>query len=447
MNAPLQDTSLLLFEEPETRERQVRNIGLAIVLVIFVGAGAWAALAPLNSAARALGIVAVENYRKTVQHLEGGIVRSIEVRDGDVVEQGQVLLTLDATQPRAQLEVLRGQYYFALAREALLIALRDGSEVIAYPEELREVATDARAAEAMQVNERRFIARAGVRDNEIALYEEQINQLQARIDGLTVQRRSRERLVTSYQAEFTDFDELVEAGYAEKQTVRELERNLSQAEGELGQLVADLAGTRLQVSETRLKILQMEKNTQEEAATELSEVQSELFELEERIQSLEDTVERTIIRAPQPGIVLSLAVNTLGAVIQPGQSLMDIVPRGERLIVEARVTPMDIDRVYEGQTAEIRFSAFRMRDTPRVDGIVTSLSADSLVDENAQEQEPYYLARVAITEQGIEDLARSELDLVAGMPAEVLINTGARTLFAYLIDPLRDTVARSFIED
>jgi epimerase transport system membrane fusion protein len=146
-------------------------------------------------------------------------------------------------------------------------------------------------------------------------------------------------------------------------------------------------------------------------------------------------------------VVLGLAVHTLGAVIQPGQKLMDLVPRGERLIVEARVAPIDIDRVHEGQTAEIRFSAFRTRDTPRVDGKVVSLSADHLVDERDASKAPYYLARVEITRKGLEDLAQSELQLVAGMPAEVLINTGERTLLGYLVNPLRDTVARSFIED
>ena len=156
---------------------------------------------------------------------------------------------------------------------------------------------------------------------------------------------------------------------------------------------------------------------------------------------------RTVVRAPQAGTVLDLQPHTLGAVVKPGAKLMDIVPQGERLVVEAKVLPIDIDRVRIGQTAEIRFTAFKMRDTPRVDGKLIALSADRLVDEGDQQKAPYYLARVEITAKGLQDLARNKLELVAGMPAEVLINTGERTLFHYLIDPLKNTVARSLIED
>jgi epimerase transport system membrane fusion protein len=203
----------------------------------------------------------------------------------------------------------------------------------------------------------------------------------------------------------------------------------------------------LQVSETKLKILQLQKDFQREVAQELSEVQEQLFELREKMQSVRDTVERTVIRAPQAGTILDLQVHTLGAVVGPGAKLMDIVPRGEKLVVEARLAPADIDRVQVGQTAEIRFSAFKMRDTPKIDGNLIALSADRLIDQNDQTKTPYYLARVEITPEGLKQLAQRRLELVAGMPAEVLINTGERTLFHYLVDPLKNTVARSFIED
>jgi epimerase transport system membrane fusion protein len=203
----------------------------------------------------------------------------------------------------------------------------------------------------------------------------------------------------------------------------------------------------LEISGTQLKILQLQKELQREVAKELSEVQAELFELRERLQSLQDTVLRTDIKAPDAGMVLGLQVHTLGAVIPPGGKILDIVPQNEKLIVEARVSPLDIDRVSIGQIAEIRFSAFKSRTTPKVEGKLITVSADRLVDEESRDKEPYYLARVEITSQGLEDLARSELKLLPGMPAEVLINTGERTLLQYLMDPLSDAVARSFIED
>ena len=432
---------------PATDDRHFRWIGLLIVLLVFGGFGSWAMLAPLSSAASAPGIIAVESYRKTVQHLEGGIVKAIHVRDGQAVAKDEVLITLEDTQPRGQLEVLRGQFLIVLAREARLSAQRDGLAQVRYPRELLESETDERAREAMRVQNQTFKVRKTAHEGEIAVYEQQIGQLQARADGLRAQRKSREQLVSSFRGELDDFQALLKEGYTEKQKVRELERNWANSAGQLGELTSNLAAIDLQVSETRLKILQLQKELQREVAKELSEVQAQLFELREKMHSLRDMVERTVVRAPRAGTVLDLQVHTLGAVAKPGAKLLDIVPQGERLVVEAKVTPIDIDRVRIGQTADIRFTAFKMRDTPRVDGKVIALSADVLIDESDARKMPYYLARVDITPQGLRDLSRQKLDLVAGMPAEVLINTGERTLFNYLIDPLKNSVARSMIED
>jgi membrane fusion protein, epimerase transport system len=435
-------------EAPSGDDRRLRRLGLVIVLVVFGGFGTWAAVAPLSSAAHAPGVISVESYRKTVQHLEGGIVKSIEVRDGQAVEKDQVLLTMDDTQSRGQLEVLRGQYYVTLTREARLFAQRDGASKVTYPPELLKNENDPRVQEAMRVQNQTFRARKGAYDGEIGLYQQQVGQLEARVVGLRSQKGSRERLVKSFKTELDDFEALVKEGYAEKQKVRELERNLAQSEGQLGELEQTIAATSLQISETKLKILQLQKELQREVAKELAEVQGQLYELREKVQTVGDTVARTVVRAPQSGTVLDLTVHTLGAVVRPGDKLMDIVPKDERLIVEAKVAPNDIDRVQKGQSAEIRFSAFKMRDTPKVDGKLVALSADRLMDKSdARGEVPYYLARVEISPKGLEDLARQKLELVAGMPAEVLINTGERTLFGYLIDPIRNTVARSFIED
>lgn len=432
---------------PPEDDRGLRRLGIFIVACVFGGFGTWALLAPLSSAALGPGVIAVESYRKTVQHLEGGIVKSIRVRDGQAVAKDEVLITLEDTQPRALLEVLRGQYYFALAREARLIAQRDGLAEVAYPPELLANQQELRVQEALRVQNQTFRVRKAAQAGEITLYQQQIGQLQAKAQGLRSQRVSQEHLVGSFHGELEDFRALLKEGFSEKQKVRELERALAQSEAHLGESVSSLAAIDLQVSEIRLKILQLQKELQREVAKELSEVQAQLFELREKKQSAEDTVARTVVRAPQAGTVLDLQLHTLGAVIRPGEKLLDIVPQGERLVVEAKVSLIDIDRVRIGQTAEIRFSAFKMRDTPRVEGKLVALSADRLIDPADPHKTPYYLARVEITQQGLEDLAEHTLDLVAGMPAEVLINTGERTLFDYLVDPLKNTVARSFIED
>ena len=430
---------------PVTDDTTLRRLGLFLVIAIFGGLGSWAALAPLSSAALAPGQITVENYRKTIQHLEGGIVDQILVRDGDLVKKDQVLLTLSDTQYRAQLEVLRGQYLITLAREARLVALRDGAAQISFAPDLLKARGDARAEDAMRVQSQTFQARRQAHENEISLYQKQIAQLKAKLRGLEAQKTSRDLLVRSFEAELRDYQKLLEQGYTEKQTVRDLERRYADSVGNSGELQSNLAAAALQINETELKILQLKKELQREVIQELAEVQATLFELHEKIHALTKTVERTVIRAPEPGKVLGLRVHTLGGVIAPGNPILEIVPQNETLLIEARVSPMDIDRVRAGQSAEVRFSVFKSKDLPRIEGQVTGLSADILTSEDGQNA--YYLARVAVNTEGLDILARQKLELLPGMPAEVLINTGKRTLFQYLADPLSDSFSHALIED
>ncbi|MDF0665953.1 MAG: HlyD family type I secretion periplasmic adaptor subunit [Nitrospira sp.] len=431
-------------------DRAIRRQGLALVLVVFGGFGAWASLAPLTSAALAPGIITVEHYRKTVQHLEGGIIRTLDVHDGDSVQQDQVLATLDDTQSRAQLEVFRGQLYFRIAQEARLAAQRDGLRSVNYPEELLRHHSDSRVQEAIQLQNQTFRVRQAAYDGESAVYRRQIEQLGAKVEGLRAQKHSKDRLVDSYRGDVADFKSLLQEGYTEKQKVQELDRALAQSEGQRGELVSDIAASELQIAEIELKILQLQKDLQREVAKELSEVQAESFELREKVQSLESTVNRTVIKAPVAGMVLGLSVHTIGAVIPPGGRLLDVVPKDQKLIIEAQVAPIDIDRVKVGQVAEVRFSAFKTRDVPTIEGTLISVSADRIVGDNKEStsgEVAYYLARVAVSADGLEALSAADLALVPGMPAEVLINTGARTLVQYLMKPLTDTFKRAFIED
>ncbi len=428
-------------------DRPIRRLGLLFVALAFGVFGGWAALAPLDSAALAPGTIMVEGYRKTVQHLEGGIIKTIQVRDGESVVKDQVLVTLDDTQPRAQLEVLRGQYFILSSQEARLIAQRDDLAKVQYPADLLEHQNDPRVREAIHLQNQTFTARRQAQEGEISVYRRQIEQLRAKATGLRAQKQSQDRLVNSYRGELEDFQNLLNEGFTEKQKVRDLERNLAQSEGQQGELLSNIAATELEISETELKILQLRKELQREVAKEMSEVESNLSEVREKIQSLESTVGRTVVKAPDSGMVLGLVVHTLGAVIPPGGRILDIVPQNQNLIIEAQVSPIDIDRVKIGQTAEVRFSAFKTRETPKMEGKLIGLSADKLVDETKPEKPSYYLARVEVTPGGLRDLAKQHLELVPGMPAEVLINTGARTLLQYLSRPLTDTFARSFIED
>ena len=428
-------------------EKRLRTGGITAVVLIFGGFGLWAALAPLSSAAIGTGVISVEKYRKTVQHLEGGIVREIKVRDGDAVLKNQVLLTLDDTQPKAQLEVLRGQSFALLAREARLIAQRDGLSRVTFPPQLADARDDTRAFDAMRVQVQTFSVRKQAHDGEVTLYERQIQQLRAKAAGLAAQSKSRKELAASFESERADFEALAQQGYAERQRVREMERNVAQTEGQRSSLMSDIAAAELQISETRVKILQLGKELQREVAKDLADVQAELASVREKMRSLEDTVQRTVLRAPEAGMVLGFAVLTLGAVVRPGERILDIVPQDEKLVIEAQLSPQDIDQVRVGQVAEVRFPAFKQRDLPRVDGRLISVSADRLVDENQGQKMPYYLARVEISGEGTQALTNAKLVLLPGMPAEVLVNTGERTMLQYLMGPLTHTVARSFRQD
>jgi len=426
-------------------DRPVRRFGYLMVLLVFGFLGGWSVLAPLGSAALAPGTVTVEGYRKTVQHLEGGIVKAIHVRDGDNIVKGQVLVELEDTSSSAQLETLRGQLFSALAREARLIAERDGKSTVAYPPDLQNAGNDPRALEAMRVQDQAFTVRKRSRDGEMEIFKEQRRQLAAKIEGLKSQQASRKSLAASLSRDLVDFRAMLQEGYVEKQKVSELERRLAEAEGDEGDFAANIATAQTQISEIALKILQIDKEFQREVIEELSKVQFELSELREKTQWLKDTVTRTVIKAPESGMVLGLAVHTLGAVIAPGGHLLDIVPQQEKLVIEAQVSPIDIDRVHIGQTTEIRFSAFKSAKTPKVAGRLITLSADRLTDE--KNELSYYLARVEVDKAGLEDLRKRGLILLPGMPAEVLINTGDRTFFEYLMQPLSNIFARSLIED
>ena len=426
----------------ETSAQRPRFIGVVIVTITFGFFGLWSLVAPLQSAALAPGKVMVKGSRKNIEHLEGGIVAELPVRDGDLVAAGDLLVLLDDTQPRAQLEMAMGQYYAVKARESRLQAERDGIDVVNYPTSIFD-SQDPRAADAVQSQNQVFVASRNARLGEMSVLRQRMSSLSEQIKGTEMLKKGKQKLLVSYREEIKDFSELLEEGFADKQRLRELGRSLARTEGELAENISTIAQLKLRVGETQLEILQLEKDFHTAVVDQLGNVQIEVYDLEERIRAAADRAERTAIRSPADGVVVGRAVTTIGEVVSPGETLMFIVPQSGELIVEARVNISDIDRVHTGQSADIRFSAFKSSTTPVMDGIVSSVSADALVDD--QMGTSYYLARVELTSEGYEMLA--DLVLVPGMPAEVLINTGSRTLFQYLTQPIRNAFARSLIED
>lgn len=425
-----------------TDDRPIRRIGLGVLLFTFGILGVWSCLAPIDSAALAPGYVTVKSHRKTVQHLDGGIVSELEAKDGDIVQAGDLLIKLDATEIKAQLDILRSQSITLSAQIARLLTEQGQKPEISFPANLSNL-EDAQVVQARAGETLVFKARKVAHEGEMSVLKQRIGQLEAKIKGLENQRKSKQELATSYGEESHDLKELLAKGYADKQRLRDIERNQAQTQGELASLASDIAASKIQAGETQLELLQLEKKFQEEIASKLSEIQAELYDVNQRLAATRDKYVRTDIRAPTGGRVLGMSTHTLGGVVTAGQPILDIVPQQEELIVDAQVSPMDIDRVYTGLSADIRFSAFKQALVPEVEGKVINLSADRITDERTGNI--YYQAHVELLPESYAKLRGFEL--VPGMPAEVFINTGERTVFEYLVQPVTNAFKRALIED
>lgn len=441
MNPTMPSRQIESFAGLPISDRKARRLGIGIVGVTFGLFGTWAALAPLDGAAFAPGVVTVQTYRKTVQHPEGGIVKAVLVHDGDIVKRGDPLIILDDAQLRFEYEITRGQLVATRAMEARLRAERDTLSAVSFGEIADS--ESLRGVEARQGETQVFNARQGSRLGQIAVLRERIGQLNQQIKGLESMIAAKVHLEKSYSGEIVELTDLLKQGFVDKQRLLDQERKLGMLKSEVADHRSAINKTRLQINETQLQILQIDKDFSTEVVKELAEVQTRMYDLQEKTSSLEDRLSRIVIRAPDAGMVIGMTVHTIGGVVSPATPLLDIVPSVSELVIEAQVAPVDIDRVAIGKRADIRFGAFNSSTTPVIEGEVSSVSADRLVNEKAGTA--YYLARVRVTEEGARTLG--ERKLLPGMPADVLIITGQRTLLQYLMQPARDAMAQSMIEE
>ncbi len=426
----------------DTNVRGAILAGSAIILLFFGGLGTWAALAPLESAAIAQGSVSVDTNKKTIQHLEGGIVSEILVRDGEVVKPDQVLIRLDVTRPRATLDLLQGRHLATQALEARLIAERDGKAEIAFPGKLMERFSESKLVETPDSQINIFRARRQAIAGQVMIQKQRIAQLGEEIKGLNGQIRAENTQRELIQSEITDVNLLVAKGLARKPRLSALRRRLAEIEGEQSRHQAAIARAKQSIGEARTRITEVRTGLLNEVVVELHKVQAEQFDLAERIRTAADVLKRTEIRAPLAGTVVGLQVHTSGGVIAPGARLMDIVPSNEKLVIEANVNPNDIDVVHPNLEAQVRLTAFSMRNAKPLKGRVTSVSADRLI--NARTGQAYYLARIELTEDPAE--AFEGATLYPGMPAEVLIVVGARSTLGYIFAPILSSLNRAFRE-
>jgi HlyD family type I secretion membrane fusion protein len=417
-------------------------MGIMLTLFGFGGLTAWSALAPLASAAIAPGIVTADTNRKTVQHLDGGVIAEIAARDGDRVEARQVLMRLDDLETKSVVTLLEGQRRAYAAQEARLLAERDARDRLVFPDDLAVLRGSADMAEILSGQERIFQSRRASLDGRIDVTRQRIAQYQAQIKAFEAQFSAGRRQLDLIREELKDVEELTAKGLERKPRLLALKRQAAALDGEQGEFQNNMAQAREAIAEAEMDILRIRADRQSEVATELREVQTQLAEVMEKLAAAQIRQGRRDVLAPEAGTVLNLRYFAPGAVVPPGGPILDLVPRDDSLVVEARVKPSDIDVVHVGLAAKIVFSAFKSRTTPQIDGKVTRVTADALKDERTGEF--YYVARVAADPAELEKLA--DVHLQAGMPAETLIITGERTMLQYLTQPIRDTFRSAFRE-
>jgi HlyD family secretion protein len=379
---------------------------------------------------------------KKVQHPTGGIVGELRVRDGDRVHAGDVVVRLDETVTRANLAIVTKGLGEMMARKARLESERDGLDTITFPAQLLAEADDPDRAAAMDSERKLFNLRKTARSGQKAQLRERVAQLGEEITGLAAQQNSKAKEIALIERELAGVRELWKQNLVQLTRLTALEREAARLDGERGQLVAASAQAKGKIAETALQILQIDQDIASDVAKELREVDGKIGELVERKVAAEDQLKRIDIRAPQDGTVFQLAVHTIGGVITAGDPIMLIVPEADNLSVEVKVNPQDIDQLQLNQKAILRFSAFNIRTTPEIEGVVTRISADTSTDQRTGQS--YYTVRIAMPADQIERLG--EVKLLPGMPVEAFMQTRDRTMLSYLIKPLHDQFLRAFRE-
>lgn len=424
--------------------RQLLQLGGGLCVLLIVGVGGWAATATLAGAIIAPASVVVEGDVKKIQHQIGGIVAELNVKNGDFVKAGDVLIRLDSTLTGASLTMVTQTLDELKGRRARLLAEQAAAQTILFPPELlNEAHGDNGVARIIAGEQRLFQARKTARAGQEAQLRERIAQLNEEAQGLSAQRNAKDQEITYILDELRGVESLRERNLIPLNRVTALRRDSTRLEGEKGQIISAIAQAKGKVAETELKIIQIGQDLDTEVLRDLRDIEGRIGELIERRISAEDQFRRSELRAPQSGIVHELSVHTVGGVIAPGETVMLIIPQSEGLSVEARVPPQNIDQIRLGQTVMIKFSAFDQSTTPQLAGTVSLVAAD--ITRDPKTNQPYYAIRVAISDKQMARL--KGLRLVPGMPAEAHLQTHMRTALSYLAKPLTDQFSRAFRED
>lgn len=416
--------------------------GFLAVLLLVGGLGTWAAMTEISGAVIASGDVVVDSNVKKVQHPTGGVVGELLVRNGDRVHAGDVLIRLDETVTKANLSIVIKRLDELAARQARLEAERDGHEAIVFPRALADQSDNIEVSKILTSEEKLFQLRKVARAGQAAQLRERISQLAKEIEGLEGQTEAKRREISLIDRELESVRKLWKQNLVPISRITALEREATRLDGEKNQLISAVAQARGRTSEIELQIIQIDQDLRSQVAGELRDIQGQISELSERRVAAEDQLKRIDIRAPQDGVVHQLAVHTVGGVITASEPIMLIVPAADRLIIEAKVPPQQIDRLSLNRVAAVRFTTFNQQVTPVIDGVLTRISPDTAKDERTGL--PYYVARISLPHDQLERLKGHEL--IPGMPAEVFIKTTDRTALSYFLKPLTDQIAKAFRE-
>ncbi|HPE48588.1 MAG TPA: HlyD family type I secretion periplasmic adaptor subunit [Hyphomonas sp.] len=425
----------------EARLPQTVRLGWSIILLVFGGLVAWSVLAPFHGAILTAGHVTVENEQQIVQHLEGGIVRQLYVREGDQVSAGQKLLSLDPTTADATIQAQEARLFDLLGNEARLTAERDGRETLVLRPGFDDIADSPRMKGVLDSQKSLLKARNETRATQRRILEQRISQLRTRIEGMQKEISTTDTQISLLEDEVARFQKLSEQGNASEVRVLSLKRDLSRLQGEKESLRSDIAATRVQIGEAQSEIVRVEQDNRETVLTELRDVQTQIGQLTEERSAALDRRNRLDILAPSGGRVIGVRTHTVGGVVTPSEPIMYIVPENDRLVAKVRVRPADIDKISIGQRATLRFTAFDQNMTPQYTGEVINVSADALQDPTTGAT--YYEAVVSIPDEALNS---ETFTILPGMPVDASLQTESRTVLSYLLKPLMDSVSRTFRE-
>lgn len=417
-------------------------------LVVLLGLGGfllWALFAPLDKGVPMSGTVSKEGSRKSVQYLTGGIVEDILVKDGDRVKAGQVLVRMNSVQAKSQLEISRSQYFSGRLAEARLLAERDGASALVFPAELEAFKNDPRVVTNLALQRQLLASRRSALQNELSAIEENIAGVKSQISGTKESMASKREQMNYLKEQLDNMRDLAKDGYVARSRLLDLERTYAQLNGSLAEDIGTLGRYQRTVMETTLRRSQRIEEYQREVRSQLSDGQRELSSLASRITAQEFDLANAEVKAPVDGVVVGSSVFTRGGVVTPGFKMMDLVPLDDALVVEGQLPVNLVDKVHSGLPVELIFSAFNANTTPHLPGKVITVAADRTVDEHTGNA--YYKVRAALTPEGARIVAEKKLEIQSGMPVELFVKTGERTMMSYLMKPILDRSHSALRED